>query len=66
MPDYRCYYFDAADHIFEAGTAQLETDAAAVEWGHGLSRSHPTCAKVEIWCGPRLIHTQPCEHGAGD
>ena len=66
MPEYRCFFFDAAHHIFEVDSAILDTDPAAREWGHQLSQTHPSCAEIEIWCGPRLVYTEPCQNAAAD
>jgi len=64
VAQYRCYFFDADDHVFEVDSADHPTDQHAIAWGHRLSRSHPKCTSIELWCGARLIDRQPCVSAA--
>jgi len=60
LAQYRCYFFDAENHVFEVDAAEHPSDAAAIEWGHRLARTHPNCASIELWCGARLVDRRPC------
>jgi hypothetical protein len=54
VPDYRCYFLDPYDHIFDVESVDQPTDALASEEGARRLRTM-LCHAVEVFDKGRLI-----------
>lgn len=58
MPQYRCYFLDAENHILAVEAAEIADDVAARHWADAMSRRHLGSQAVELWCRERMVHRQ--------
>jgi hypothetical protein len=55
MVGYRCYIFDADDHIVQAHDLDCETDAEAESTAQSLLGWDPYHGSVEVWKATRRV-----------
>jgi hypothetical protein len=56
MALYRCFFLDAADHIFAPPEIfEADDDEAAIDRAQHICDENMACAHVALWCGERHV-----------